>query len=198
VGEGEWRNFRERLKEVGIELTEGSLSKLVEYHQLLLYWGKRISLVSKRELGRGLFKHYADALLLTKVIKDGIFVDVGTGAGLPGIPIAILRGDLRGILVEVNLKKSVFLKTVLQKLELRNLELIRSRFEDLRLDVQYVITKAIGKKQILEEHVPHLLKRGGTWIRFRRRGEMPGVGEKVVRLKNPFRKMHVDIILRSF
>lgn len=179
----------------GIDLDSEKRKRLRLYHSLLLKWGRKLPLVSKRDLGEGLFKHYFDAIGLLKFISEGEFVDLGTGSGLPGIPMAIFKPKLKGILVEVNLRKTTFLKLTVRNLALSNIKVIRARWEKIEASADYAISKATGQKEGIREHLPHLLKPGGLWIRFASKGEIPLEGEISKNFYNPFRKRNAQLIL---
>jgi len=194
-GKGNLEKFFLVLEREGFKLPPEFTEKLEIYHSLLLDWGKKLPLVSKRDLGEGLLKHYYDALGLSRFVREGDFVDLGTGAGLPGIPLSIFRPNLRGALLDVNLKKTTFLKLAVTRLDLsERLKVMRTRWEEVNLSVDFVISKATGQKEDIRKHLSHLLKPGGTWIRFAQKNENPGPEEKEESFSNPFRKAKVRLI----
>ncbi len=189
-------NFFKILEREGLKLTEDIKKKLWSYHRLILEWGKKLPLVSKKELGQGLFKHYYDAFGLSKFVRGEVFIDLGSGAGLPGIPLVIFKKDVKGILLDVNLKKTTFLKFAVQKLGLYDrLDVVRGRWEEVDFSVDTAISKATGQIEELRKHLVHLIKPGGEWIRFARKEENLLSKERVESFYNPFRRAEVRIIV---
>jgi 16S rRNA (guanine527-N7)-methyltransferase len=136
-------------RQLGIELTQTQCDSLVSYAQLLRDWNQRINLVSRRDTGRILSYHVIDSLAVQRLIPQGSRVcDIGTGAGLPGIPLALVRSDLKMLLVESSQKKSRFLQTATAELGLANVEVLNERAESLPpLACDVVISRLAGPLQ---------------------------------------------------
>jgi 16S rRNA (guanine(527)-N(7))-methyltransferase RsmG len=103
------------------QLTEQQLSLFKQYYQMLIDWNERMNLTAITQLEDVLYDHFRDALaaLKTDAIKPNMTLcDVGSGCGVPGIPIALMRSDIKMILLEVNQKKLSFLRAVVDELHL--------------------------------------------------------------------------------
>lgn len=125
--------FLNSLKLLGIEVTNKELSKFEKYKDLLKEYNQKFNLTSITNDLDIYLKHFYDSLCLFKIkeLKENkILLDIGTGAGFPGIPLAIINSDLKVYLLESNTKKCEFLKIVKQELNLNNIEVINSRAED--------------------------------------------------------------------
>ncbi|MBW2594631.1 MAG: 16S rRNA (guanine(527)-N(7))-methyltransferase RsmG [Deltaproteobacteria bacterium] len=118
--------------DIGITLTSREIDLLVEYYKELLIWNEKMSLVSIKS-PLDIPKHFIDSLTVTKFIKDGDLklLDIGTGAGLPGIPLKIKMESLRVTLLDSSRKKTSFLKNVIRKLDLGDVSVVNGRAESL-------------------------------------------------------------------
>ena len=118
------------------------------YLDLLLRWNKQISLTTVTDPVDILRFHFGESLyaISTGIVGDGRLADVGSGAGFPGLPLAIANGELNVTLLEPNLKKSVFLSEVVRELQLRNVAVVRDRMEDVgAMPLDYVASRAVGQ-----------------------------------------------------
>lgn len=164
---------REQMEALAGPMTDGQVASLTRYGQLLLEHAQKMSLVSRHELGR-LGVHFVDsaALLAHRDMPDGadaVTADLGTGAGLPGVVLAVLRPDARVALVDSRRSRIVFLKIVERELELENIEIIHERIEALRgkRAFELCVARALGKLQ--DVLVPSLgvVAAGGSLVLFK-------------------------------
>ena len=158
-------------REIGITLTDHEIDLLMEYHRELLFWNEKMSLVSLKS-PLDITKHLIDSLTPARLIKDAHskLLDIGTGAGLPGIPLKITMESLRVTLLDSSRKKTSFLKSVIRKLGLKDISVVNSRAESLTLDKTYrgsfdiVISRAAFKIPYFLTVGAHFLSDGGTLI----------------------------------
>lgn len=114
----------------GLDLSHHQLQQLRTYVDLLLFWNRRIALVSQDDIGSILAKHVADSLFAAAHCGGAASIaDLGSGAGFPGIPIAIARADARLCLIESRRKKASFLEEAVRSTDLRNCEVFEGRIE---------------------------------------------------------------------
>ena len=167
--------MRERLKALCQELTESQLSSFERYYDLLVDWNTRMNLTAITEEKEVAEKHFYDSLAAAFLIPTGArCIDVGTGAGFPGVPLLIMREDITVTLLDGLNKRLVFLETVLKELGLSNrARLVHSRAEDGGRDKEHrekydiVLTRAVaGLPTLLELTVP-FLKVGGSSICYK-------------------------------
>jgi 16S rRNA (guanine527-N7)-methyltransferase len=128
--------FREQIahaaRQFGAELSEVQLAQLALYAERVLAWNERINLSGARDLETLAREHVADALaLLPHLPRRGACVDVGSGAGLPGLVLAIVRPDLSFLLLEPSHKRRAFLAAISREVELRNASVSGERLESL-------------------------------------------------------------------
>ena len=132
--------------QLGLALPEGSQKKLLDYLALLQKWNKAYNLTAVREAPRMVSQHLLDCLAVVPYVNRAAILDVGSGAGLPGIPLALALPDSRITLLEANHKKAAFLKQAQIELKLGNVEIVCERVETWRPDRRYevVITRAFS------------------------------------------------------
>lgn len=168
--------FKEALKrecnKSGIELNEKAIDKLNQYKELLLEWNEKMNLTAITEENDIIHKHFIDSLAIAKYIKkDDSVIDIGTGAGFPGIPIAIyFNSEIKLTLVDGLNKRLIFLEEVVNKLELKNINIIHARAEELGRDTFHrekydvVVSRAVASLNILSEYNMPFVKLNGIAI----------------------------------
>ena len=117
-------------KLMDIALTEFQIQQLLSYHSLISKWNKVYNLSAIRDPLESIKKHFLDSLSIISFIKDELLLDVGSGAGLPGIVIAIMKPKTKVFVIDSVGKKCRFMQTAKTELSLTNLTVINSRVED--------------------------------------------------------------------
>lgn len=144
--------------------------KFDKYAELLKDWNTRINLTAITEDEEIKVKHFQDSLSILPFLKSGTLVDVGTGAGFPGLPVAIERPDIEVTLVDSLDKRVKFLQCVVDTLELKNVKCIHARAEDFGRDPEYrekfdyVTARAVASMPVLLEYCLPLLKDKGQFV----------------------------------
>lgn len=158
-------------EKIDIKFTEEQLNQFHEYMNLLLEWNEKINLTAITDPNEVILKHFMDSLTINKYIKENsTLADVGTGAGFPGIPLKILRPDLKITLVDSLNKRINFLNEVINKLNLVNIETVHSRIEDFGKDKKYresfdfVTARAVANLAVLSEYLLPIAKVGGQCV----------------------------------
>ena len=160
-------------KEFGIVLDETKIKKLNLYGNLLIEWNEKINLTAITEPEDVLIKHFYDCILFFKhneVPVGASLIDVGTGAGFPGLVLKIVREDLKVTLLDSLNKRITFLKDVIEKCELKNIEAIHSRAEDggknplYREKYDIACARAVANMPVLMEYCTPFVKVGGRFI----------------------------------
>lgn len=145
-------------------------AKFDTYMELLKDWNTRINLTAITEDEEIRLKHFQDSLSILPYIEGGSLVDVGTGAGFPGLPIAIERPDVSVTLVDSLDKRVKFLQCVADTLELKNVTCIHARAEEFgrkpeyREKFDYATARAVASMPVLLEYCLPLLKTGGRFL----------------------------------
>ena len=126
--------LKELASKINIELNENQISNFFKYKDVLLETNKYINLTAITEERDIILKHFIDSLTINKYItQNSSLIDVGTGAGFPGIPIKIIREDVNVVLIDSLNKRINFLNNVIEELNLKNIKAVHSRAEDAAL-----------------------------------------------------------------
>ena len=165
------KNFKEKLSEKCSELTDEMQQQFEDYMNLLLEWNEKINLTAITEEDEIILKHFVDSLTISKYIKEGkSIVDVGTGAGFPGVPLKIVRKDLKVTLVDSLNKRILFLNDVIEKLRLKEIETLHYRAEEFGQNKKYresfdiATSRAVANLSTLVEYLLPLVKVGGICV----------------------------------
>ncbi|MDO4501160.1 MAG: 16S rRNA (guanine(527)-N(7))-methyltransferase RsmG [Erysipelotrichaceae bacterium] len=164
--------FINKLKENGIEISDTQMAQFDEYASFLKEYNEKINLTAITEYEEVLDKHFYDSLLLSfnKEIK-GTLVDVGTGAGFPGVVLKIAFPELKVVLVEPIKKRCVFLQELIDRLGLKDIEVVNTRGEDFvvkhREEYDFVTARAVSALNVLIEVCGALVKKKGYFIALR-------------------------------
>ena len=160
-----------KTNKIGIELDNEQIQKLYDYMNLLLEWNEKINLTAITEPNEVILKHFVDSLSIQKYIeKDLKIIDVGTGAGFPGIPISIVNSNTEITLLDSLNKRINFLNEVINKINLDNVNTIHSRVEDAGKEKKYresydiATSRAVASLNVLLEYLLPLVKVGGKCI----------------------------------
>lgn len=160
--------------ETELVLSEDQINKLVQYVELLNKWNKAYNLTSVREPSEMLVKHIMDSLMVGPLLTGNRFIDVGTGPGLPGIPLAILYPEKHFVLLDSLGKRITFLKQVVFQLKLANVSPVLSRVEAHIPDELYdgVLSRAFASLLDMISWCQHLIP-NGTGKFFALKGQIP-------------------------
>lgn len=159
-------------KKLGLELTPTQLEQFSIYYQELIDWNQRMNLTKITGYEEVQIKHFLDSLTVTLALKQEGFrlIDVGTGAGLPGIPLKILLPDIRLVLLEATAKKATFLHHLTGKLGLDDVEIVVGRAEEVAHQSQYrekfdiVLSRGVAPLPTLVELTLPFCAIGGSFI----------------------------------
>ena len=163
--------FDEYAKSMNMTIDEDKIKKFYLYMQLLIEWNEKINLTAIVEPKEVILKHFIDSLTINKYLKENAtLADVGTGAGFPGIPLKILRPDIKVTLVDSLNKRINFLNEVIEKLNLEDIVTVHSRIEDFgknksyREKFDYVTARAVANLAVLSEYLIPIAKIGGKCV----------------------------------
>jgi 16S rRNA (guanine527-N7)-methyltransferase len=166
-------SLKHGLQEINIEATSEMLDKFELLKTLLIEWNEKINLTAITDLDEVDIKHFIDSAtcLATGYIKDGDeVIDVGTGAGFPGVPVKILNDSLKVTLLDSLNKRIKYLEDVVNKLELNNMKLVHSRAEDggsnklYREKYDIALSRAVATMSVLCEYCLPFVRVGGYFI----------------------------------
>lgn len=170
--------FRKDLKTFDIKLSEGQEEQFLHYYELLVEWNSFMNLTAITEFDDVMKKHFTDSLSLVKAYddirsKNIKVIDIGTGAGFPGIPLKIAFPQIKLTLLDSLQKRVKFLNQVIESLELQNIETVHGRAEDfakpalLREHFDLCVSRAVANLSTLSELCLPYVKKDGFFIFYK-------------------------------
>lgn len=173
------------IAELGLELDPAVQQKLLAYLELMAKWNRVYNLTALRKPGEWVTHHLLDSLSVLPHIRGPMVVDVGSGAGLPGLVLAMVRPDWQVVSIEVVDKKAAFQRQVAAQLALANVQIEGCRVEEvvLKAGADTVVSRAFSNLTDFVNLTRHLLRPGGQWAAMKGRlpqGEIAALPEDVV------------------
>lgn len=168
--------FKSDLKELGVSLSEKQVEQFLTYYEMLVEWNEKMNLTAITEYDEVMKKHFVDSLSLIKafdVSQERTVIDVGTGAGFPGLALKIAYPNLKVTLLDSLNKRIQFLDAVIAKLGLEDVETIHGRAEDfakpdkLREKFDLCVSRAVANLSTLSEYCLPFVKVGGQFISYK-------------------------------
>ena len=149
-----------------LTLSEHQTDQLLAYHELIGKWNKVYNLSAIRDPIESIKKHFLDSLSIVPFIRPGLLLDVGSGAGLPGIVIAIMRSNTNVFTIDSVGKKCRFMQTVKTELSLDNLNVINGRVEGFNYDESFpqIVSRAFSSTIDTIEKTRHLISSDGSYL----------------------------------
>jgi len=176
-GKSTYANQWVRLQELFPDFSSDQMEKLNRYADMLVEWNRRVHLISRADEQRVWTHHLLPSLIvlkLTELPAGGSLLDLGSGGGLPGLPLKMARPDLSVVLVESVRKKALFLKRVVEELGLTGIAVINERLEPgrearwgLGEKIDVVTARAVAEVNVLWELSVRLLRPGGALITWK-------------------------------
>jgi 16S rRNA (guanine527-N7)-methyltransferase len=163
---------------LGVQLPAGAVERLLDYQALLARWNGTYNLTAIRDPGEMVSRHLVDSLAILPYVQGQSLADLGTGPGLPGIPLALARPELQVLLVDSNGKKVRFLREAIRSLKLENVRAVQSRVEDMEGQFDCITARAFASLEDMLAWGGHLLTKDGIWLAMKGRHpdeELPGV-----------------------
>ena len=152
------------LAELGLDLPDTTQQQLLAFRDLLLKWNKTYNLTALRDPEQAISHHLLDSLAILPHVGDDALLDVGSGGGLPGIPLAIARPQLSVRMVDTVQKKTTFLQQAAIQLGLKNVAVNHARVEETNGQYAQISSRAFAELKLFVELTRHLLAPGGRWL----------------------------------
>lgn len=161
------------LESLNLSVDEGQAERLLGFVKLIEKWNKAYNLTAIRDREEMVRLHLLDSLAVLDFIEGRRVIDIGTGAGLPGIPLAICLPETEFVLLDSNAKKTRFVQQAILELKLKNVTVCHSRVEQYHPERAFntVITRAFASLPIIVELTGHLLGKGGVVLAMK--GQSP-------------------------
>lgn len=168
--------FDNELEKMNIRLTDDQKSQFDLYYELLIEWNRVMNLTGITDYDEVNLKHFTDSLTISRIIdmaQINTLIDVGTGAGFPGIPIKIAFPHIKVYLLDSLNKRIKFLNEVIKKLGLKNIYAFHGRAEDFAKDRQYrekfdvCVSRAVANLSTLSEYCIPFVKTGGYFVSYK-------------------------------
>ncbi len=169
-------NLKNKLNQLSIEYSESQIEKLLKYYEMLIEKNKVMNLTAITEFDEVVEKHFIDSLSIVRVIdmeKVHGIIDIGTGAGFPGIPVKIMFPHIKVTLVDSLNKRVNFLNEVIENLELSDIEAYHGRAEDYGRDKKFrekydlCVSRAVANLASLSEYCMPFVKPDGYFISYK-------------------------------
>ena len=190
------KQLTEQMKDLKIEINEKQAEQFYYYMNLLLEWNEKINLTAITKPEEIIQKHFVDSATIIKYLENTkTVVDIGTGAGFPGIPIKIIKPEIEILLVDSLNKRIKFLEEIIKQLKLEKIQAKHARAEELGQDKNYreqydaVVTRAVANMRVLSEYTIPLIKKGGKAIYMKG----PQIKEELEEAKNAIKILGGEI-----
>jgi 16S rRNA (guanine527-N7)-methyltransferase len=191
------RSLESAFRLLEIKDSQHMLDQIDRFIQLLREWNQRINLISRKDILRLMGRHILESIGLIGVVSfppGSRIMDIGTGAGFPGVPLAIVRPDLRMTLVEAKRKKILFLQKTVQRLGLENVRIVSGRIEGMAPNIagiDFVLSRAVADITTLcQWSLPLFGNHSGILIALKGLA----VTEELAGLKKTFPDLHPELI----
>lgn len=165
------RKLIKQMQSINVQIDDAKADKFYRYMELLLEWNEKMNLTAITDPEEMITKHFVDCATILPYVKDSKkVIDMGTGAGFPGIPLKILKEDCQITLVDSLNKRILFLEKVVKELKLEKVELIHARAEELARNKKYresydiSVSRAVAPLNVLLEYTVPFVKVGGECI----------------------------------
>lgn len=179
------------LQEIGIKNDKKLIDKLLIYKEILKKWNKKINLTTITDDSEIVKHHFLDSLSITKFIEEKQILDVGSGAGFPGIILAICDKTRHVTLVDKVEKKTAFMRQVCLELSLDNVSVINSRVEEIRAHkYDAVVARAFGDMCLLMDLTQNLMNDKGVWYGMKSKKLMD---EDIINSKNIYKIYDIKV-----
>jgi len=165
------------IKQLQLSLTEDQLNKLLQFVELIQKWSKTYNLTAIEDTEEIISKHVLDSLTVVNFLQGQNIIDVGSGAGLPGIPLAIACSNRQFCLLDANIKKTRFIQQAIIELSLENIKVIHQRIEQFATQNIFdtVVSRAFSGQTKLLEATHHLINHGQVILMLGKQTSLQGL-----------------------
>lgn len=193
-------DFQVTAKSYGIDVSELQLNQFQKYHGFLLEWNKMINLISRQNATTEtiLERHFLDSIVFLPEIEGLInqtstILDIGSGAGFPAIPLAIMKPEWDFTLSEATFKKANYLNELIKHLDLKNAKVENRRAEELKNKYDFTTARAVAKLDELIKYSLPILKKGGALLAYKAKD----IDEEIKLAESLINKNHMRLKIYS-
>ncbi len=164
------------MKEISVDLSDNQVEQFFLYYKMMIEWNQVMNLTAITDMRDVVFKHFVDSVSLVKSIdvsRETSLIDVGTGAGFPGIPLKIMYPELEVTLLDSLNKRVRFLNEVVEKIGLKKISAVHGRAEDVGRNPKYrekydiCVSRAVANLATLSEYCLPFVKMGGSFVSYK-------------------------------
>ena len=189
--------LKESAEKLSINLSDRQLEQFEIFYELLIETNKSLNLTAITEMHEVVLKHFIDSIAISNYIdlSEKKVIDVGTGAGFPGIPLAIIYPNAKFVLMDSLQKRLNFIEKVLVECDIKNVTTLHGRAEDIGQDKQYrekfdyCVSRAVAALPVLLELCTPMVKVGGKFVSYK--SEL--LEEELVKAKNAMKILHCSL-----
>ena len=189
--------LKESAKKLSIDLTDRQLEQFEIFYEMLIETNKSLNLTAITEMHEVVLKHFIDSIAISNYmdLSGKKIIDVGTGAGFPGIPLAIIYPDAKFVLMDSLQKRLHFIDQVLEKCDIKNVTTLHGRAEDIGQDSKYrerfdyCVSRAVASLPVLLELCTPMVKVGGMFVSYK--SEL--IEEELVKAKNAMKVLRCSL-----
>ena len=180
--------LRQGIGQLGLNDSNDIISKLLIYKDILLKWNKAFNLTALRDEKTVVINHLLDSLSVAHLIQENEILDVGSGAGLPGIVLALYDPKKQITLVDKVGKKAAFMRQVCIELDIKNVDVIHCRVEDMDHNKKFdaIVARAFSEMHLLIDLTKNIIKKNGYWYGMKSKKLM----DKIIVKRKEFLEIH--------
>lgn len=156
-----------------MEFNDDLIKRVIAYSELLMEWNKTFNLTAVRTLEGIVDKHFLDCFAINHLVQGNRIIDIGSGAGFPGIPVALVRPDAQVVLLDSKGKKVQFLRHAVASLKITNVKVVHDRIQNVRHELNYdtALVRGLGSLSAIAEFALPVISRDGRIVAMK--GKLP-------------------------
>ena len=169
----------EGAQQLGLDLNEAQVDQLLQFVELLRKWNKTYNLTAIEDSQEIISKHILDSLSVSKYLVGENILDIGSGAGLPGLPLSITHAEKQFTLLDSNVKKTRFMQQVVIELELQNVQVVNQRIQTFQPTINHsfstVVSRAFADSASFINHCSHVISQGRLIFMLGKQKQLEGL-----------------------
>ena len=166
-----------------MEFNDDLIERVIAYSELLMEWNKTINLTAVRTLEGIVDKHFLDCFAINHLVQGNRIIDIGSGAGFPGIPVALARPNAQVVLLDSKAKKVQFLRHAVASLKINNVKVVHDRIQNFARELKYdtALVRGLGSLSAIAQFALPVISRDGRIVAMK--GKLPN--EEICAIRTP-------------